>query len=212
MILILPWTIRNYQAFHTFVPLNTNVGFAFFWGNHPIYGTHYVSLLPSGAQGYYELIPEKLRSLNEAELDRALLKQGIGFIIDDPGRFILLSVSRSREFFKFWPSSESGIISNIARVGSFGLALPFMLYGLWLSIKLVRNPEHPDQRPAIVLLYLFMSIYTLIHLLSWALIRYRLPVDAALLIFAAFGFEELVKRLMPLFNFSQTVPPLARRH
>ena len=30
-----------------------------------------------------------------------------------------------------------------------------------------------------------MATYTAIHLLSWALIRYRLPVDAIALVFAA---------------------------
>jgi hypothetical protein len=34
-------------------------------------------------------------------------------------------------------------------------------------------------------------IYTAIHLLSWALIRYRLPVDAVLLPFAAVGLAQV---------------------
>jgi hypothetical protein len=42
---------------------------------------------------------------------------------------------------------------------------------------------------------LFASIYTLIHLLSWALIRYRLPVDAVLLIFAALALVDIAQRL-----------------
>jgi hypothetical protein len=150
-------TIRNYRAFGTFVPLNTNSGFAFFWGNHPIYGAHFIGLLPSGAQGYYELIPEELRPLNEAELDRALLRKAIGFVIDDRMRFVLLSVSRTSEYFKFWPSRESSTISNISRVASFGIFLPVMLYGLWVSAKLVRNPRKCGQRSEIILLYLFMQ-------------------------------------------------------
>jgi len=204
VVMIAPWTVRNYRAFDTFVPLNTNSGYAFFWGNHPIYGTRFVGLLPS-AQVYFSLIPEELRHLNEAQLDKALLKRGIGFVVDDPARFVLLSMSRSREYFKFWPSSSSGLISNIARVGSFGLCLPFMLYGLWVSVSLVRNPERQGQRSAIILFYLFVIIYTTIHLLSWALIRYRLPVDAVLLLFAALGLEHLARRFR-LLPQSDLVP------
>jgi hypothetical protein len=37
-----------------------------------------------------------------------------------------------------------------------------------------------------------MGTYTLIHLLSWAQIRYRLPVDAVLLLFAAIAMADLV--------------------
>jgi hypothetical protein len=199
LILVIPWTIRNYRAFGALVPLNTNAGYAFFWGNHPVYGTHFVGLLPSGAQGYFDLIPKEFLSLNEAELDQALLKVGLGYVRDDPVRFILLSLSRAGELFKFWPSSQSGLISNISRVGSFGICLPFMLYGLWVSLKLVRFPERDEQREAIILLYLFILIYTGIHLVSWALIRYRLPVDAILLLFAALGLERLFRffRLLP---------------
>jgi hypothetical protein len=34
-----------------------------------------------------------------------------------------------------------------------------------------------------------------IHLLSWALIRYRLPVDAVLIVFAGLAFVDLYTRL-----------------
>ena len=47
---------------------------------------------------------------------------------------------------------------------------------------------------AATLLYLFIAVYTVIHLLSWALIRYRLPVDAVLIIFAAYGLTNLGRR------------------
>jgi hypothetical protein len=198
LLMIVPWTARNYLAFHTFVPLNTNAGFAFFWGNHPIHGTSFIPLLPSSGPSYLDLIPTELRSLNEAELDRVLLKKGIGFIIEDPQRFVLLSLSRTIEYFKFWPSLESNTVSNISRVGSFGILLPFMLYGLWLSTDRVRRPIYQGQPAEIILLYLFIIVYTTLHLLTWALIRYRLPVDAVLLIFAAYGLEDIANRVRPL--------------
>ena len=69
-----------------------------------------------------------------------------------------------------------------------------MLYGLWLSVWRCWRGENLQQRAYLGLLYLFMVIYTLIHLLSWALIRYRLPVDAILILFAALGLVELVTR------------------
>jgi hypothetical protein len=193
VILILPWTIRNQRAFGTFVLLNTNSGFAFFWGNNPVYGTHFIPLLPQ--QTYYDLIPKELLSLNEAELDKALLQRGLQFVTDNPTRFILLSISRAREFFKFWYSSDSGLVSNISRIGSFGISLPFMLYGLWLALVSDWKFRSLYEKWGITLLVLFILVYTGIHLLSWALIRYRLPVDAVLLIFAAFGIHKLINKI-----------------
>lgn len=193
MILILaiaPWTYRNYKAFDgQFVLLNTNAGFAFFWGNHPIHGYNFISLLPAtGPSSYQSLIPPELRDLNEAALDRALLRQGLGFIQADPIRYFILSLSRIKDYFMFWPSSDSGLISNISRLASFGLLCPFMAYGFITNLRRAFSSS-------ILVLYLFTAAYTVIHLLSWALIRYRLPVDAVLLVFAGATFVEVWAKL-----------------
>jgi hypothetical protein len=203
VMLILPWTIRNYFAFDAFVPLNTNAGFAFFWGNHPIHGTNFTPIL---SESYRDLIPAELLSLNEGQLDQALLRKALNIIAADPQRFLLLSVSRVAEYFKFWPSSESGIVSNLSRVASFALFLPFMLYGLWRSMHLVRKPAYAGQQADLVLLYLFMLIYTAVHLASWTLIRYRLPVDAILILFAALGANDIVNRVVMRRGLVQQSP------
>jgi hypothetical protein len=193
--MILPWTVRNYRAFNTTVLLNTNAGYVFFWANHPIYGTEFIGILPGDGPGYGDLLPKELLTLNEAELDKALFGRGLQFVLDDPGRYVLLSLSRTREYFKFWPSEESSTISNISRVGSFGLFLPFMLYGVILAgVRSVRSKDEA-WRARVWLLLGFCALYTLMHLLTWTLIRYRLPVDAVLLSFAAYGILDLLQRL-----------------
>jgi 4-amino-4-deoxy-L-arabinose transferase-like glycosyltransferase len=199
--MILPWTVRNYRAFGTTVLLNTNSGYVFFWANHPIYGTQFVGILPGDGPGYGDLLPPEVLSLNEAEMDKALFGRGVGFVLDDPVRYALLSLSRTREYFKFWPTAESSTISNISRVGSFGLFLPLMLYGVILagvrSMRALRRPQRPQEawRARVWLLLGFIAVYTLMHLLTWTLIRYRLPVDAFLLMFAGYGIVDLLQRL-----------------
>ena len=193
VIMILPFTYSNYRRFNRFVLLNTNAGYAFFWGNHPDYGTRFIPI----RDDYVKLIPAELvaQNLDEAALDQELLKLGLSFIVEDPGRILLLSLSRIPVYFMFWPSSESGMISNITRVGSFGLLLPFMIYGLLLVLH--RNWSRALLEHPIFLLLLFAFLYTGIHLLTWALIRYRLPVDAVLLIFAGYGLIDLARRYLP---------------
>ncbi|MEZ4516175.1 MAG: hypothetical protein R3C44_04810, partial [Chloroflexota bacterium] len=122
------------------------------------------------------------RQLDEAALEQALLSRGVQFVVDDPGRYILLSLSRIPVYFKFWPSAESGLISNISRVGSFALFLPLMIGGLIYSLANSDLRRRTLRQSSLLLL--FMVVYTGIHLASWALIRYRLPVDAVLLIYA----------------------------
>jgi 4-amino-4-deoxy-L-arabinose transferase-like glycosyltransferase len=198
VVFIAPWTVRNSYAFGRIVPLNTNAGFAFFWANHPIYGTDFVGILPDGT--YENLIPPDLRHLNEAALDSELLKKGFGYVIDDIPRYVQLSLSRVREYFKFWPSVESGMLSNIVRVLSFGVSLPFIVYGLYLAAARSERYVVDGHVAAVVLLCVFAVIYTLIHLLSWALIRYRLPVDAILLIFASLAVIKTVGHLRGVFG------------
>lgn len=192
---ILPFSLYNQSRFGRFVLLNTNSGYAFFWGNHPIYGTTFIPILPEEMGSYQELVPEEIHHLDEASLDQELLQRGLQFVVDDPVRYILLSISRIPAYFMFWPSSNSSLISNASRVASFGLILPFILYGLFLNgkktlqkngnffINLFLSPQG--------LLIIFGLIYTSIHLLTWALIRYRLPVDAVLIPFAALALYQL---------------------
>ena len=45
------------------------------------------------------------------------------------------------------------------------------------------------------LLYMFIVVYTGIHILTWTLVRYRLPVDAVLVIFAGLAMVDLIGRV-----------------
>ncbi|HOU11948.1 MAG TPA: hypothetical protein PKZ84_02445 [Anaerolineae bacterium] len=186
---ILPWTYRNYRVYGEFLLLNSNTGYAMYSAQHPIHGTHFQEFaaapLPAGLSG------------NEAQMDRALLRQGIRFVLDDPGRYVLLSLSRVRAFFEFWPTPDSTLLHNIGRTGSFGLFLPFMLYGLYLAVS--RQPSAVSTPHSLLptpysLLLLFMAFYTVLHLLTWAMVRYRLPVDAVALPFAALAIYDLYQR------------------
>lgn len=203
VLMIVPWTIRNYRAFDQIVPLNTNSGFAFFWGNHPRYGTKFIPILPSGE--YYRMIPEDLQAqgLNEAEMDSALLSEAMKIIVADPGRYVLLSLSRIPTYFMFWPSGDSGMVSNLSRVGSFGIFLPFMIYGLFLTVRQSFASWRERFASPFMLLYLFVLVYAGIHILTWTLIRYRIPVDVILVIFAGYGLLDVAERLLSRWGFAR---------
>jgi hypothetical protein len=191
---ILPWSVRNYRAFGEIVPLNTNAGFAFFWGNHPIHGTDFIPILPADSTvNYRTLLPRELRGLNEAQLDRALLLRGVTFVRTEPWRYVRLSISRLKEYFKFWPTSDSSASSNFARAFSFGLLVPFLLCGLVLSFAGVRAVG--QRRVGAVLLVSIAGLYSLVHVLTWTLVRYRLPVDAITMPFAAVALVSLFERV-----------------
>jgi 4-amino-4-deoxy-L-arabinose transferase-like glycosyltransferase len=190
--MIAPFTVYNYARFDRFVLLNTNAGYAFYMANHPVYGTRFEPILTAETGGYQQLIPGDLGELDEAAMEQALLRRGLQFVRDDPGRYLLLSLSRIPVYFTFWPSADSGTLSNVSRAASFGLLWPFMLAGT--LIVLLRQRAAVLLQPASLLL-LFAGVYAGIHIVSWALIRYRLPVDAVMLVFAGVAVIEAARWL-----------------
>ena len=46
------------------------------------------------------------------------MARGIGFVLAEPGRYLLLSLSRVRDYFEFWPTADSSLIFNAGRVRS----------------------------------------------------------------------------------------------
>jgi len=169
---VLPWTWRNYRVYDRFLLLNSNAGYAFYSSNHPALGSKWTpenSVAP---------VPADLQGLNEAQMDSALMQRGLGFVAANPKRYLLLVLSRFAEYFKFWPSAGSSLISNLQRPLSFGLLLPLALYGLYLARVQLRAWALP-------LLYFASTAIT--YLLSWPTARYRIPADACLMPLAAFA-------------------------
>lgn len=177
--LILPWTARNFLVYHDFLLLNSNGGYWFYSSNHPSQGTNFD---PS----FVAPVPDKLKSLDEPALDRALYREAFGFITADPVRFVLLTLNRTKDYFWILPSENSSLISNLSRLFSFTLYLPFMLYGLYLSRR---------QWRACLLLYLYVAFDSGLSLISWSAPRYRLPSDAVMMVFAALAIANPGERV-----------------
>jgi hypothetical protein len=179
---ILPWTVRNYLVYDDFLLLNSNAGYAMFSAQHPMHGTSFREFDPAQ-------LPDGMWGQAEPDMDRELMRTGVRFVLDNPGRYVLLSLSRIRAFFEFWPTSDTSLLHNVGRTCSFGLFLPFMLFGLFLVLR------EPELRQRYSLVLLFAAFYTLLHLSTWAMVRYRLPVDATLIPLAALAVIHLTRRL-----------------
>ncbi|MCX6032004.1 MAG: hypothetical protein NT169_22250 [Chloroflexi bacterium] len=186
-----PFTVRNYRVYGNFLLLNSNAGYAMYSAQHPMHGVSFQEFAAA------PLPDDLLRlNLNEAQWDKALMQRGIGFVLAEPGRYLRLSLSRVPDYFEFWPKPGTSLVNNIGRVASFGLFLPFMLYGIYLEVKAkVKAQGGYFSASALTLTLAFVIFYSALHILTWAMPRYRLPVDAVLLIFAAAGLADLLARL-----------------
>jgi len=190
--MILPFTLRNYLVYQDFLLLNSNAGYAMYSAQHPIHGTSFQEYTAAP-------VPSSLlaQDLSEPELDRELLRLGIQQIVADPWRYVLLSLSRIRAYFVFWPTRESSLLYNAGRLVSFTLFLPFMLIGLWLGLRRAgplrtRADWARFFTTPLALILLFVCFYSILHIMTWAMTRYRLPVDAVMLVFAALAVDDEV--------------------
>ncbi len=162
--------------------------------------------MPAEMGNYLEMLPIELKGLDEAALDSELLKRGLSFVRENPGQYALLSLSRVPILFEFLPSKDSSLISNVTRVTSFGFAMPFMIFGIWLSLKsLIKSKSNFFDSPICPILG-FGIIYSGIHILTWSLVRYRLPIDALFLVFASLSLSKLVQFLSTKYESNKTKP------
>jgi len=195
LLLILPFTLRNYAVYGDFLLLNSNAGYAMYSSQHPMHGINFQAYDAAPLPTNLHPMPQ-----NEAQWDRALMKRGIQFVLDEPGRYALLSLSRVADYFEFWPKRDSSLLFNLGRLLSFTLFLPFMFYGVFISFSvsgfLSRN----------AILYLFIAFYALLHILTWAMPRYRLPVDAVLILFAALAVHQLGGSLTRHLSHTKSPP------
>ncbi len=110
------------------------------------------------------------------------MRRGIEFVAMEPVRYLRLSLSRYR-LLQVRPSAETTLLSTTRGRGLLGLFLPFMLYG--------RRARSGGATGCST----FILFYSVLHIFTWAMIRYRPPVDAVLLLFAALAIDELWRRI-----------------
>jgi hypothetical protein len=173
---MLPLTLRNYQLWGHLALSEAQFGHVFWNGNHPDHlgNFHPFKVFP---------IPEEVLALNnDVLITNALLRLAIQNILADPWSFVLLTVTRLREFFVFWPTADSSVQANLLRVLSFGLIVPFALYGVVGNLR-----RFADLAP----IYLFFVVHTGIYAVTWTMVRYRVPLDPFFILFAAYTLQQI---------------------
>jgi 4-amino-4-deoxy-L-arabinose transferase-like glycosyltransferase len=184
------WVVRNQRAFGRPVLVSTNGGYNFWLGNHP--GVKASTGNRAEVPGMEE---EAMRvwSLpgNETTRDSAFTHRALETIAADVPSFLRLSLSKSLEFWALYPRPMNEdrprlSIEKLASLLSYGLLLPFAL--VWLFVSLRRS------RVAILVLLLLLA-YTLVHAVILSKVRFRLPLDAFVIIYGSGGIAAAVRAL-----------------
>jgi|WetSurMetagenome_2_1015567.scaffolds.fasta_scaffold38767_3 hypothetical protein len=171
IIILLPWTIRNYQIFGSFVPVTTGGGLALY---------HSYILSPQGL-GYNapEVLPRDFFSIaSESEQSRYLLASTLDYIVDHPMSAAKLFALKAGLFLYpfdgYWYPLSLGSRFNVF----WGLVFSFSIVGLF------SRSIQPGGRDLV--LSSFIAIF-LGAVVFTGIPRYRLALEPLFLILAAKG-------------------------
>ena len=186
-LVLLPWTIRNAIRLHRFIPVATNIGFNYLGGQNQFSLPHNNILCAFDEKRWQVIDRSALETMNEADFDRLLLRQGLEFARTHPG----LTVRRSAErlLYYWWGSPfirrynpEQGRVNMLLMT----LVMPFFLIGLWVAVR-------ARSRYGLVLMALLWQSAFYMHFAIRG--RYALPAHPLMLLVAAAGAVALLDRL-----------------
>jgi len=169
LVVIAPWTARNFMVHGTLVPISTHGGFIIARSN---------AAEPAWRQesgwGIDRQVFERMPT--EVERDRFWLRQGREFIALNPGTYLRLVGERFLRFWYFFTPAY-----NVW----FALLLPFFAAGFW------RN----SRRPGFLFPSVFIALSTLVFCaILYGSTRFRLPLEPLFIAYAAVFLRDAWSR------------------
>lgn len=172
IVLLLPWQIRNYAVFDSYVPLSTSGGLNFYRGHNPY------SIGDWGDESVFNELKKHIgRNDYEIEMNRIYFDRGMETIRNQPGREFLLSFEK---IFHLWIINPSDV-----RTKNLFYFLPSLFILLFAVLDVIKTHSWQKHKYS----YLFFIYSTLIAVIFFALPRYQTMMKIVLIPFASFGIE-----------------------
>jgi Dolichyl-phosphate-mannose-protein mannosyltransferase len=183
-----PWTVRNYAAFHRFIPLRSNLPFELWLGNNDIFDEH--------ARKGRKFITRTEETRRYAQLgENAYMQEkwqlATSFMASHPSLELRLT---EKKCIAFWTGMESPLKtfrethSNLVRImllSSFLTAIGslFGIVSLWHTRRAIMFP-----------LTVFPVIFPCLYYVTHADLRYRHPIDPVLCLLTAIALDSAWNR------------------
>lgn len=201
LIILVPWTIRNYSVHHHIIPVTTQFGINFWIGNNPnATGTDYYKVHSVEEENFVlmkQTFPRKIKNelgrKSEIERSKFFLSQGIKFTKQNPTKFLKLLLKKCFYYWWFAPS-EINASRDVIKYKTMLIIfyVPVLILGL-LGILMSLSRKFIKNNLLIILTIFFISItYIITHV---GLIRYRIPVETYLIMFVGFAIIKITKQI-----------------
>ena len=192
LLAIAPWTLRNsiFYGGSYVMPVSTP------W--QPLYGANCDEALWQETAGSFDrpmdakmtepALPKDwdyLRSLPVPERDRICKEKALGWIKANPDKFYYLLHRRFLHFWRLYPMMAYKW-QKYAAIATSGVYMVLAAAGILLSLRRIKTTS--------LLLALFAS-YSLPHIFFVVTLRYRVPIDPYIMIFAAYTADRIYRKI-----------------
>jgi 4-amino-4-deoxy-L-arabinose transferase-like glycosyltransferase len=188
MIVISPWSIRNYLVFREFIPVNLNNGYNLWVGNNP---NATGSLFTRDRVGMWETMPEdmrdKLARMNDVEKNELFREKAVSYIKSHPDRFFKLIPQKL--LFLWWfdpymPTDFPGLREAIY----LALLIPALI-GMVISRRRFRG---------VSIFYMIYLELSFIYSIYYGSVRFRYLIEFSFILFASVTGIWIYDKLMAL--------------
>ena len=183
-----PWTVRNYLAFHRLIPLRSNLPLELYIGNNENYATHQF-VYPPTITKERELL--RYFRLGETAFMDEEKRKALDFIRAHPGIEVWLTGQRFVAFWTGLPNpvqsflSADSLLVRVLLVSSTAAGI-----GGLLGIVALLLQRSPHALP----LAAYPVVYPLLYYVTHPNLRYRHPIDPVVLLLGAIALGSLVKK------------------
>lgn len=184
VIFMSPWWFHQVNKYEQFVRLNLGDGIVWFSGNNP------ENKSGGGVVGSVKGDDMNLTLFSSIkdpiEKNDAMKKAAFEFIEKNPQRFIELAGIKFMRFWRLWPYAPEyeNPLTIIISIAS---------YGLILALNIVFFIQYKKVNFRVIFPILLLIFYfTIVHIILIASIRYRLPLEPFLIIFASVVLGSIV--------------------
>jgi Dolichyl-phosphate-mannose-protein mannosyltransferase len=194
-IALLPWQVRNYRTFHTFIPLRDNFWLEVWIGNDGHTESWFDAAVHPSVNDKEQATFVRLGEIPYMQEKR---REALGFLAQHPGLYFVMCWRRFLyTWTAFWNLDPPNLAIELHDPANVFLTVPLtvlMLVGLWQAVRKAREAAIPY--------VLVLVFYPLLFYLTHPQLRYRHIIDPEIVILAALGARFLFLAAKPARNTS----------
>jgi hypothetical protein len=184
----LPWTIRNYTAFHRVIPIRSSLPLEFWIGNNDLFDPHAVGGIQRITRyeeiHRYAQLGENAYLAEKSQLASAFIRRNPILVLRLTAKRIIATWIGTEHPFTDFLGTNSPLVRTVF-VCNFILTLG-TLFGIWF-LSQVKNPY---TFPVTV----FPALYPIIFYFTHTSLRYRHPIDPILLLLTVLAVVNFPRR------------------